>query len=133
MSHFVSLDSSGKAIIWVASQASGATSSADGGVDYGLSPWGKMRLVRQRVLYGATTHPFDAYGTAVPSLPALISPSSSLSSCPDFGRDLLPRSQPVLGLIPGDTSTFLLSYDGGQFSSSLPLPHLSWQEAMAGQ
>jgi hypothetical protein len=121
MSHFVSLDSSGKAIIWVASQASGATSSADGGVDYGLSPWGKMRLVRQRVLYGATTHPFDAYGTAFPSLTALISPSSSLSSCPDFGRDLLPRSQPVLGLIPGDTSTFLLSYDGGQFYSSLPL------------
>ena len=61
MSQFVSLDSSGKAIIWVASQASGAT-SADGAVDYGLSPWGKMRLVRQRVLYGATTHPFDAYG-----------------------------------------------------------------------
>jgi hypothetical protein len=73
-SHFVSLDSSGKAIIWVASQASGAVSSAsaDLGTDYGLSPWGKMRLIRQRVLYGATTHPFDAYGR--PSLS--ISPSA---------------------------------------------------------
>jgi hypothetical protein len=64
MSHFVSLDSSGKAIIWLASQTTSGGGAADGGVDYGLSPWGKMRLVRQRVLYGATSHPFDAYGTS---------------------------------------------------------------------
>lgn len=64
-SHFISLDSSGKAIIWVATQASGVLSStsADAGTDYGLSPWGKMKLIRQRVLYGATSHPYDTLGT----------------------------------------------------------------------
>lgn len=54
------MDSSGKAIIWVASQTSGATLASDHGVDFGLSPWGKMRLIRQRVLYGAASNPLDS-------------------------------------------------------------------------
>ena len=52
LSQFVSLETSGKAIIWAATYAT--TSKAGDNIDYGLSPWGKIKLVRQRVLFGST-------------------------------------------------------------------------------
>lgn len=52
VSQFISLETSGKAIVWAASHASSVPLKGEN-VDFGLSPWGRIKLVRQRVLYGS--------------------------------------------------------------------------------
>jgi hypothetical protein len=52
VSQFVSLETSGKAIVWAATHTSSVPLKGEN-VDFGLSPWGKIKLVRQRVLYGS--------------------------------------------------------------------------------
>jgi hypothetical protein len=46
VSQFVSLETSGKAIVWAATHTSSVPLKGEN-VDFGLSPWGKIKLVRQ--------------------------------------------------------------------------------------
>ena len=136
ISQFISMDASGKAIIWVTAQATSDTVgkfrvemntfqcgliflpllsciysscnmiflvSSEGigkELDFGLSPWGKVRLLQQRTL-----------SSRVPESPALGFRDNSPLNI--FDDSTCPSAQTCLAIIPGNSSAFLFSAEGG--------------------
>jgi len=106
VSQFISMDASGRAIIWVTAQATSDTVVSSEGVgkelDFGLSPWGKVRLLQQRSL---SSH--------VPVAPTIGHGNMRNATINLFDDSACPSAQTCMAIIPGNSSAFLFSADSG--------------------